>query len=100
MIQVPEADGSAPLAAEQATEEQAANQLLHMLITRGLTKPEAMGLIDAWRPQFFRAIGSRLILIMNSTDYASLCPIRVWPEPTEMVRVGITLTEFGDWKRS
>lgn len=100
VIQVPEADGSAPLAAEQATEEQAANQLLHMLITRGLTKPEAMGLIDAWRPQFFRAIGSRLILIMNSTDYASLCPIRVWPEPTEMVRVGITLTEFGDWKRS
>ena len=34
-------------------------------------------------------------MVMRAGDYDALCPIRVDPPPTEMVRVGLVLTEFG-----
>lgn len=77
-------------------ESWAAAQLLDMLVARGLTSEEAMGLIDAWRPQFFRTAGSRFIMLMSPADYDELCPIQVRPKPTQLVRVGIILTEFQD----
>jgi hypothetical protein len=68
--------------------------LRELLAARGLKPEESDGLIDAWRPQFFRAPGSRFIMLMTSADYNLLCPIRVRPIPTEVVRIGIILTEF------
>jgi hypothetical protein len=32
---------------------------------------------------------------MTPDDYDVLCPIRIDPPPTELVRVGLVLTEFG-----
>jgi len=66
-----------------------------MLIGYGLTPPEAEGLIGAWTPQLFHADGRRFILRMSPADYDRRCPMRVRPAPTEVVRLGLVLSEFG-----
>ncbi len=52
------------------------------------------GLVDCWRPQFLRTPGERFVMAMRTSDYDALCPIRVGPPPTEVVRVGPVPTEF------
>lgn len=65
-----------------------------MLTRYGLTAPEAEGLVAAWTPQFFQTKGRRFILRMSPQDYARQCPMQVRPAPTEVVRLGLVLTEF------
>ena len=65
-----------------------------MLNTAGLTAAEAEGLVAAWTPQFFQTDGTRVLFIMSKEDYDALCPILVRPTLTELVRVGIVLTEL------
>lgn len=65
-----------------------------MLVRFGLTGPEADGLLAAWAPQFFRTEGRRFILRMSPAEYARQCPMQVRPAPTEVVRLGLVLTEF------
>lgn len=72
----------------------AAALLRRMLTDDGLTGPEADAMVDCWRPVFFAAEGERFLLVLSSTDYDALFPIRVRPEPAEMVRVGIVMTEL------
>jgi hypothetical protein len=67
---------------------------LKMLTDYGLTAAEARGLLDCWRVQFFKKTGRRVILILTENDYDTLCPIRIRPKPTALVRIGIVLTEF------
>ncbi len=73
-----------------------AAELHGMLVAAGLTDGEAAGLVDCWRPQLFHTDGSRFLLLMTAGDYDALCPIRIDPPPTELVRVGLVLTEFSD----
>jgi hypothetical protein len=68
--------------------------LLNICVNYGLTKEEAIGMIDVWRPQFFETDGRRLLTIMDKQDYDQLCPLHMRPEPTELVRLGIVLTEL------
>jgi hypothetical protein len=75
--------------------ESLAAALLKLLTDAGLSDAEASGLIDCWRPQFFHTPGERFLLVMTPADYDYLCPIRIDPPPTELVRVGLVLTEFG-----
>ena len=56
--------------------------------------PEADGMIAYWEPQFFRTDGTRLLLLLSPAEYDALCPIRIRPPPTELVRVGIVLLEL------
>ncbi len=71
------------------------DELKGMLTRAGLNDAEADGLIDCWRGQFFATPGSRFIMLMSPMEYDELCPIRIDPAPTELVRVGLVLTEFG-----
>ena len=89
-------DGSIPLSLDPALvgESAVAGRLREMLLRYGLTGPEADGLIAAWTPQFFRAEGRRFLLRMSPADYARQCPMQVRPAPTEVVRLGLVLTEF------
>jgi hypothetical protein len=62
----------------------------HSLLTAiALTDAEVAGLVDCWRSHFFQAPGSRFILLMSAYDHDRLCPIRIDPPPTELVRVGL-----------
>jgi hypothetical protein len=69
-----------------------------MLTSYGLTPPEADGLIGAWTSWLFHAEGKRFLLRMSPADYDRQCPMRVRPAPTEVVRLGLVLTEFGPEK--
>ncbi|WP_425399862.1 HEAT repeat domain-containing protein [Aeoliella sp.] len=68
--------------------------LLNMLCERGLSISEAEGLADCWREQFFATDGKRIVLFLSSEQYDQVCPIRVEPKPTQLVRVGLVLTEL------
>lgn len=69
--------------------------LMAMLLEGGLTASEAEGLVDAWEPQLLRTEGERVLVRFSSRDYDGMCPIRVEPAPTALVRVGLLLTELG-----
>ena len=69
-------------------------RLRSMLTSYGLTAPEAEGLIATWTPQFFQTEGRRFLLRMSAADYDWQCPMQVRPTPTEVVRLGLVLTEF------
>lgn len=71
-------------------------RLSQILVAYGLSLDEADGLVDCWRPQFFETDGKRLITVFGKSEYDKLCPITVFPTPTEFARVGIVLTEFGE----
>ncbi len=82
------------LADDDLHENQVIDELRKMLTTAGLTAAEAEGLVASWTPQFFQTDGTRVLFIMSKEDYDALCPIQIRPTPTEMVRVGIVLTEL------
>lgn len=66
-----------------------------LLVERGLTVEEADGLVAVWRKQFFETPGLRLLTIMSEEDYAAYSELKVRPQPTSLVRVGIVLRELG-----
>ena len=69
-------------------------RLLEMLTRYGLTAEEAAGLVDVWKRQFFETPGKRLLVVLPGRDYDNMCPLRVRPAPTELVRLAIVLTEL------
>ena len=79
---------------EDASFTDAGTLLRTMLQESGLTAPEAEGLIASWQSHFFQTDGSRFLLLLSSHDYDTLCPLAIRPTPTQLVRVGIVLTEF------
>jgi hypothetical protein len=76
------------------TVDTARNRFLAILTDYGLTAEEAAGLVDVWKQQFFDTPGKRLLVILPARDYDGMCPLRVRPRPTELVRLAIVLTEF------
>jgi hypothetical protein len=93
-VAVPTGTRSLEMNLTLGNESDAAAALWELLSARGLSAAEATGLIDAWRAQFFRTPGARFVMLMSSADYDLLCPIQVRPKPTQLVRVGLILTEF------
>lgn len=88
-------DGSVALAEKLPLEGEAVvDALRQMLIRYGLSGPEAEGQIAAWSPQFFHAEGRRFVLRMSPDEYARQCPMQCRPTPTEVVRLGLVLSEF------
>jgi len=65
-----------------------------LLLERGLTEKEAEGLLIAWRERFFHNPGRRLISLLTPEEYDRLCPLKIRPDATEIVRVGMVLLEF------
>ena len=77
-------------------DEEVELRLVQLLVEHGLSPKEAQGLVDCWRPQFFETQGRRLLTIFGKKEYDQLCPISISPTPTQLCRVGIVLTEFGE----
>ena len=94
---VPVAEGESDVdlqAIAPTTAAAAQGRFLAMLTDYGLTSEEAAGLADVWKPQFWQTPGKRLLVILAAKDYDAMCPLRVRPKPTEVVRLGVLLTEF------
>ena len=75
-------------------DERVIDCLRQMLIRYGLTASEAEGLVAAWSRQFFQTEGRRFILRMSPAEYARQCPLEVRSAPSQIVRLGLILTEF------
>ena len=76
------------------TSAAAEKHFLAMLTEYGLTAEEAAGLADVWRKQFWETPGKRLLVVLSAKDYDAMCPLHVRPKPTELVRLGVLLTEL------
>jgi hypothetical protein len=72
----------------------AEQDFLHILESQGLTQSEASGLVDCWKPAFFDRPGRRFLTFMTAEDYDQACPMKIRPEPSDKVRVGIIWTEL------
>ena len=70
--------------------------MLDRLKTAGLNAQEANALIKCWTPAFFEAPGQRVVFLLHKSEYDLMCPMSLRPEPTELARVGLVLTELGD----
>ncbi|MFT5302310.1 MAG: hypothetical protein ACI814_003124, partial [Mariniblastus sp.] len=76
--------------------QEASQHLIQMLTGSGLTAAEAEGCVASWKPTFFETDGKRMLTIMGTEEYSRLRPMSISPAPTETVRVGIVVTEFGE----
>ena len=77
-------------------DEKAKQKLLEVLIEAELLHKEAQALMDCWDPHFFQEPGQRLIYLLDRKEYDYVCPLKFRPEPTEIARVGLVITEFVD----
>jgi hypothetical protein len=66
-------------------------RLLGVLQERGLTAPEAGSLLETWRDDLFRDQRPRAIYFVPRDAYDRMLPIRMTPEPDELVRVGLVI---------
>jgi hypothetical protein len=94
-VTVPESDGNIQtFEFEQTTAAACEEKFVSLLAEQGLTRAEARGMADCWTTQFFHTGGTRFIYFLSPDEYIETNPIQVHPAPTEMVRVGVVLTEF------
>ena len=75
------------------------DELLTSLVEKGLTEKEAQELINYWEDWWFQPTNfgnyTRLIYTIPSSVYDQLLPLKVTPEPSSIVRVGIvTITNI------
>ena len=70
--------------------------MLDSLKTAGLNDQEAKALMKCWTPAFFEAPGQRVVFFLHKSEYDLMCPMSLRPEPTELARVGLVLTELTD----
>ena len=68
--------------------------MLAALLEAGLNQSESDGLLDCWTPQFFETSGKRVIFLLHREEYDVMCPLKIRPEPTDLKRVGLVLTEL------
>ncbi len=94
---VPVADGESDIDLEAIapmTSAAAQKHFLTMLTEYGLTADEASGLADVWKRQFWETPGKRLLVVLAAKDFDAMCPLRIRPKPSELVRLGVLLTEL------
>ena len=70
--------------------------MLDRLKTAGLNDQEASALIKCWTPAFFEQPGQRVVFLLHRNEYKLMCPMSLRPEPTELARVGLVLTELAN----
>ena len=64
------------------------------LRARGLSEAEARSLLETWRDELFSSPVPRAISFVPRQLYDFMLPIRVTPEPQELVRVGLVIEEL------
>lgn len=61
------------------------------LMRRGLTRAEAVSLLDTWRDDLFSDPRPRALYFVPRDAYDRMLPIRLTPAPSELVRVGLVI---------
>ena len=68
-------------------------RLCEILRGLGLSDEETDNLLTPWQERLFKP-GLRTLTILSRADFDLACPVYCLPHPTELVRVGIVLTEL------
>ncbi|MBK8976083.1 MAG: hypothetical protein IPM29_09160 [Planctomycetes bacterium] len=69
-------------------------ELLRALTARGLHDDEARAMVATWSRQWFLSPGTRVLWIVPDRTVSWMLPMRVDPEPRELVRVLVGRLEF------
>jgi hypothetical protein len=88
------AQGHEAVREERISTADAAGEFEKKLRGRGLSESETGGFLASWRKEFFETEGARVLMFLDGKDYDGICPLRVRPKPTEVVRVGVVWVEF------
>ena len=59
-----------------------------------LAEAEARSLLETWRDDLFLSPGTRAISLVPRDLYDNMLPLRIDPEPAEIVRVGLVIEEL------
>jgi hypothetical protein len=95
VVEVPKQSGTVRLDGSGPLDAAGLRKALRTIIEeQGLTPEETAGFMDCWDADFFKADGRRFLTVLSAADYDELCPLRARPAPTEVVRVGVVLTEL------
>src|SRR5205085_527273 len=63
------------------------------LVRSGLYPKEAQAMVDTWETSYFRNDGLRLLSVLPRPAVDATIPIRITPEPRELVRVMVGRVE-------
>ncbi len=69
----------------------ARGELTRALRAAGLSHEESRHLLEAWSPWLFSRSERRLVGILDRAHYDELLPLRLDPEPDELIRVGLVM---------
>jgi hypothetical protein len=64
------------------------------LVKEGLSAAEADALVSTWREKLFDADGVRVVTIIAPWVHDAVRPLRIVPQPGELVRVGVVWNEM------
>lgn len=74
--------------------EEASEKLAKLLIENGLYKDEAVAMVNTWKKSYFGKSGLRYLHILDPRATESLLPLKMTPQPTELVRVMVGRIEI------
>lgn len=66
------------------------------LVAEGLTAPEARSLVGTWQRELFEEPGVRVVSFVPRWLYDRALPLRIFPRPARLVRVGLVIREGHD----
>ncbi|HVC93368.1 MAG TPA: hypothetical protein VND64_06735 [Pirellulales bacterium] len=73
--------------AEISTVDQLGARLAEALIATGLYEREALAMVKTWKSSWFGEEGTRLLYLVPERLTAEILPLRITPQPDELVRV-------------
>jgi hypothetical protein len=73
--------------AEDSTTEKLGQEVMKLLIARGLKEKEARAMVKTWSSAWFGEEGTRVLYLLPDELTADLLPLTIEPKPTSLVRV-------------
>lgn len=75
-------------------EAQAQKIIVDALIASGLYPDESLAMFNTWKTSYLRSHGLRALYVLTRQETDRLLPIRITPQPTELVRTLVGRVEI------
>ena len=89
-----EAAGTVKMSDLDLAGDQVAQAFQDALVKEGLSAAEADSLVSTWREKLFEADGVRVVTIIAPWVHDAVRPLRIVPQPGELVRAGVVWKEM------
>jgi len=74
--------------------ERISQDMAYWLTASGLYKPEAQAMVNTWKSSYFKTDGVRLLFVLPQAWTNRFIPMRIKPQPQELVRVMVGRVEL------